>query len=134
MKRISIGNIRKEYVKGVLKEYSVNPDPFIQFTIWFEEATRAGIEEPSAMFLATSGADGNPSGRMVLLKGFNEQGFIFYTNFDSQKGREIRENPNVAMTFYWKELERQVRIVGRAGKVTKKESDAYYKSRPLEAK
>ena len=134
MKRIIFENIRKEYAKRTLDECSVNPDPFIQFTLWFEEVIRAGIEEPSAMFLATSGKDGKPSGRIVLLKGFNEKGFIFYTNYDSLKGREIRENPNVALTFHWKELERQVRITGQASKVTKKESDEYYQSRPFESR
>jgi pyridoxamine 5'-phosphate oxidase len=86
------------------------------------------------MFLATSGTDGKPSGRMVLLKEINEKGFVFYTNYNSLKGREIRKNPNVAITFHWKELERQVRIIGKAGKVTKKESDAYFQNRPFESK
>ena len=134
MKRIKIENIRKEYSTRTLDEHSVNPDPFIQFNLWFEEVIRAGIEEPSAMFLATSGKDGRTSGRIVLLKGFNEKGFVFYTNYDSLKGRDINENPNVALTFHWKELERQVRIIGRASKVTKKESDEYYQSRPFESR
>jgi len=134
MKKIILENIRKEYAQRTLDEWSVNPDPFIQFTLWFEEVIHAGIEEPSAMFLATSGADGKPSGRMVLLKGLNKKGFLFYTNYESLKGREIRENPNVAVTFHWKELERQVRITGQASKVTNKESDKYYKSRPFESR
>jgi pyridoxamine 5'-phosphate oxidase len=133
MKRISIENIRKEYSKRTIDEHSVNPDPFIQFTLWFKEVVLAGIEEPSAMFLATSGKDRRPSGRIVLLKGFNEQGFVFYTNYDSLKGREICENPNVALTFHWKELERQVRITGHASMVAREESDMYYKSRPFES-
>jgi pyridoxamine 5'-phosphate oxidase len=134
MKNTVLENIRKEYTIKTLDEYSVNPDPFLQFTAWFDEVILAGIEEPSAMFLATSGKEGNPSGRMVLLKGINEKGFIFFTNYNSLKGREIRENPNVALTFHWKELERQVRIIGRASKVTKKESDEYYQSRPFESR
>jgi pyridoxamine 5'-phosphate oxidase len=133
MDRKVFENIRKEYVKKRLDESSVSPDPLIQFTLWFEEVMQAGIEEPSAMFLATSGTDRRTSGRIVLLKGINEKGFLFYTNYDSLKGREIRENPYVAMTFHWKELERQVRITGRAGRLTKKESDAYFKTRPFES-
>jgi len=127
-------NIRKEYAQRTFDESSVHPDPFIQFTLWFEEVMQAGIEEPSAMFLATSGTDGIPSGRIVLLKGINEKGFVFYTNYNSLKGREILENPHVAMTFHWKELERQVRIMGQASKLSKKESDAYFKSRPFESR
>jgi pyridoxamine 5'-phosphate oxidase len=134
MERKLFENIRKEYSTRTLDESSVNPDPFIQFTIWFDEVMQAGIEEPSAMFLATSGTDGRPSGRIVLLKGINEKGFLFYTNYDSLKGREILENPNVALTFHWKELERQVRITGKAGKLTKKESDSYFKNRPFESR
>jgi pyridoxamine 5'-phosphate oxidase len=131
MQRINFENIRKEYVTRALDEYSVNPDPFIQFTLWFEEVIRAGIEEPSAMFLATSGTDGKPSGRIVLLKGINEKGFIFFTNYNSLKGREILVNPNVALAFHWKELERQVRITGRASRLKKPESDAYFRGRPF---
>jgi len=134
MKRIIFENIRKEYLQTSFDECSINPDPFIQFTLWFEDVIKAGIEEPSAMFLSTSGNDGKPSGRIVLLKGINERGFIFYTNYDSLKGRQICENPNVALTFHWKELERQVRITGKASKVTKKDSDDYFQSRPFESR
>jgi pyridoxamine 5'-phosphate oxidase len=134
MKRIILENIRKEYTQRTLDEWSVNPDPFVQFTLWFEEVTHAGIEEPSAMFLATSGADGKPSGRVVLLKGINEKGFIFFTNYDSVKGREISGNPHVALTFHWKELERQVRITGRASRLSGKESDEYFVRRPFESR
>lgn len=134
MKNMMLENIRKEYAQKTLDEWSVNPDPFIQFTLWFEEVIHAGIEEPTAMFLATSGADGKPSGRVVLLKGINNKGFVFYTNYDSLKGREIIGNPNVALVFHWKELERQVRITGKAGKVPGKESDAYYNGRPFESR
>jgi pyridoxamine 5'-phosphate oxidase len=134
MERKVLENIRKEYAKRNLDESSVDPDPFVQFIIWFDEVMQAGIEEPSAMFLATSGTDGNPSGRIVLLKGISEKGFVFYTNYNSVKGREIQENPNVAITFHWKELERQVRIIGHASRLTKKESDAYFESRPFESR
>jgi len=126
--------IRKELTEAILDEDSVARDPFVQFTKWFEDAIRAGIHEPNAMFLATAGSDGHPSGRIVLLKEFNDKGFIFFTNYDSRKGREIRENPNVAITFHWKELERQVRILGKAGKVSMKMSDTYFDTRPTGSK
>ncbi len=120
-----------DFAKRTLNEQTVDPDPFVQFSKWFEDVIRAGIEEPEAMFLATSGANGNPSGRIVLLKGFDEKGFIFYTNYHSRKGKEICENPNVALAIYWKELGRQVRIMGSASKVTIKKSDAYFETRPF---
>lgn len=128
---IKFENIRKEYAMKTLDEHSVDLNPFIQFSLWFEDVIQAGVEEPTAMFLATVGTDGKPSGRIVLLKGFNEKGFIFYSNYNSRKGREIHENPYVALTFHWKELERQVRIIGQASKVTRKESDTYFKNRPF---
>jgi pyridoxamine 5'-phosphate oxidase len=117
-----------------LDEHSVDLNPFIQFSLWFEDMIRAGVEEPTAMFLATVGTDGKPSGRIVLLKDFNEKGFVFYSNYKSRKGREIHQNPYVALTFHWKELERQVRIIGQASKLTKKESDTYFKNRPFDSR
>jgi pyridoxamine 5'-phosphate oxidase len=127
-------NINKVLIETMLDEHTVELDPFVQFTRWFEDAIRVGIHEPNAMFLATSGNDGHPSGRIVLLKEFNDKGFIFFTNYDSRKGREILENPNVALTFHWKELDRQVRIIGKADKVPIKVSDNYFDSRPLGSK
>jgi pyridoxamine 5'-phosphate oxidase len=133
MKTISLDKIRKEYQTGNLDEHTLNPDPFVQFTAWFEEVVSSGIEEPCAMFLATSGKAGKPSGRIVLLKGFDENGFVFFTNYNSLKGREISVNPNVALVFHWKELERQVRITGRVTRLKKPDSDAYFISRPFES-
>jgi pyridoxamine 5'-phosphate oxidase len=131
---INFEKIRKEYLQRTLDEHSVNTDPFEQFNRWFREVIESGIDEPSAMFLATSGPQGEPSGRMVLLKGISEEGFIFFTNYNSQKGREIRENPNVALVFFWKELERQVRITGVVARIPAKDSDEYFQSRPFESR
>jgi len=127
---MSIAEIRKDYLKSSLSEDDVAVDPFTQFSKWWEEAINAHIEEVNAMTLATSTANGIPSARIVLLKGFDENGFVFFTNYTSRKGREIEENPNVALLFFWKELERQVRIVGRIHKLDVATSDAYFNSRP----
>jgi pyridoxamine 5'-phosphate oxidase len=133
MKKVSLNHIRTEYKSGILDEMIIHPDPFIQFADWFEEVLNSGIGEPTAMFLATAGKDGIPSGRIVLLKGFDKRGFVFFTHHNSRKGRNISENPWVSITFHWKELERQLRIVGRAKKVSSKESDEYFLSRPFES-
>ena len=101
-----------------------------QFRRWFDETLAAGLHEPNAMTVATATPDGRPSARVVLLKGFDERGFVFYTNYEGRKGRELAENPHAALLFYWGELERQVRIEGRASRVPGEESDAYYESRP----
>lgn len=130
MARTVNNKTRNEKITGMLDERYVESDPFSQFAIWFEDVKRAGVPEPEAMFLATVGKDGHPSGRIVLLKGFDEKGFVFYTNYDSQKGREIKNNPFVAITFHWKELERQVRILGIAKKVSRKMADDYFDTRP----
>lgn len=105
-------------------------DPFLQFGQWFEEAAGREINDPNAMSLATVGAEGRPSVRIVLLKGFDAEGFVFYTNTQSRKGGELLANPFCALTFHWKTLERQVRIEGKAGLVTDTEADTYYHSRP----
>jgi pyridoxamine 5'-phosphate oxidase len=133
MNRRKVADERQEYFVEMPDEGSVMKDPFRQFSRWIQDALDCGIEEPGAMFLATSGKKGFPSGRMVLLKEFDEKGFVFYTNYDSRKGREISENPNVAVTFHWKELERQVRITGRAAKTSPLESDTYFSSRPKDS-
>jgi pyridoxamine 5'-phosphate oxidase len=106
-------------------------DPIRQFQDWFDAALRAGIKEPNAMTLATSTRDGKPSARMVLLKGFDERGFVFFTNYESRKGRELAGNARAALVFYWEPLGRQVRVTGRVSKVTAAESDEYFESRPL---
>ena len=122
--------LRREYTRAGLSEADAHPDPREQFRRWFEEALNANLYEPNAMTLATSTPDGRPSARVVLLKGFDELGFTFYTNYEGRKAKELEENPYCALVFYWGELERQVRIEGRAGRVSKGESDAYYRSRP----
>ena len=105
-------------------------DPFDQFKKWYDEAAESGIREPNAMTLATAKSTGEPSARMVLLKGMSEAGFVFFTNYDSQKGTELIENPHAALLFYWPSLERQVRITGSVEKIPAEESDSYFASRP----
>lgn len=129
----NLANIRKEYRKATLDVSSVHPDPVKQFEQWFEEALQAEVMEPNAMHLATVNDQGKPSARLVLLKGLENKQFIFYTNYQSRKGRELERNPACALTFFWPELERQVRISGVATRVTEQTSDAYFKSRPLES-
>ena len=125
-----VANLRNEYARAGLSEAEVNPDPISQFRAWFEDALAAGLHEPNAMTLATSTPDGKPSARVVLLKGFDERGFVFYTNYDGRKAAELEHNPRAALVFYWGELERQVRIEGRVVRVSEDESDAYFESRP----
>ncbi len=129
-KRDDVPDLRKEYIRGGLKEDDAHPDPIEQFRKWFEEALAANLHEPNAMTLATTSSDGRPSARVVLLKGYDERGFVFYTNHEGRKGRELEENPYCALVFYWGELERQVRVEGRASRVSAEESDEYYWSRP----
>lgn len=128
---LRIGDRRKEYVLAGLDEADLNPDPFAQFTAWFAAAEAAGVPEPSAMTVATASADGAPSARVALLKGVDARGFVFYTNYESQKGSELAENPRAALTFFWPGLERQVRIVGAVERVSREESRAYFESRPV---
>ncbi len=125
-----VADLRNEYTRAGLDETSLRPDPLAQFRGWFEDALAAGLHEPNAMTLATATPDGRPSARVVLLKGFDERGFVFYTNYEGRKGEELGRNPRAALVFYWGELERQVRIEGRASRVPERESDAYYASRP----
>lgn len=125
-----IAAIRQDYKQRALSEEDVAGDPFLQFTIWWKEAVAADISEVNAMTLATASSDGLPSARIVLLKGFDEQGFHFFTNYESYKGRQLAENPRACLVFFWKELERQVRVTGLVEKSTAAESDEYYNSRP----
>ena len=122
--------LRKEYTRAGLAESDANPDPIAQFRRWFDDALAAGLREPNAMTLATATPDGRPSARVVLLKGFDERGFVFYTNYEGRKGEELEANPCCALVFYWGELERQVRVEGRVSRVPKRESDEYFGSRP----
>ena len=126
----SLSDLRKEYIRAGLDESDADPDPIEQFRKWFDEALAADLHEPNAMTLATATPDGNPSARVVLLKGFDARGFVFYTNYEGRKGRELAKNPRAALVFYWGELERQVRVEGRVSRVLEEESDAYYASRP----
>jgi pyridoxamine 5'-phosphate oxidase len=126
----SLSDLRKEYIRAGLDESDADPDPIEQFRKWFDEALAADLHEPNAMTLATVTPDGKPSARVVLLKGFDARGFVFYTNYEGRKGRELAENPRAALVFYWGELERQVRVEGRVSRVLEEESDAYYASRP----
>ena len=126
----SLSDLRKEYIRAGLDESDADPDPIEQFRKWFDEALAADLHEPNAMTLASATPDGKPSARIVLLKGFDARGFVFYTNYEGRKGRELAENPRAALVFYWGELERQVRVEGRVWRVLEEESDAYYASRP----
>jgi pyridoxamine 5'-phosphate oxidase len=126
-------DLRLEYGKARLLESDVLPDPVGQFQRWFDEARAVGIPEANAMTLATADASGRPSARVVLLKGLDSRGFSFFTNYDSRKGREIAANPRVSLCFYWQPLERQVRIEGTVEKTSREESEAYFRTRPLEA-
>ena len=119
-----------EYPLGGLSEADLDPDPFRQFARWFELALVGGSPDPHAMTLATATRDGIPSARMVLLNSFDERGFVAYTNYESQKGRELAENPRAALVFYWPELRRQVRVAGAVERVAREESDAYFCRRP----
>lgn len=127
---MSVSNIRKSYDKSALEQTDLNPDPIAQFQTWLDKALETDILEPTAMTLATATPDGKPSARMVLLKGVDERGFSFYTNYDSRKGQELGANPYAALILYWDELERQVRIEGKVEKLPRQASEAYFKSRP----
>ncbi len=130
----SFANIRKDYLKFTLDEKQIHPDPFQQFQKWFEEAQKSGIEEVNAMALATVSDQGFPSSRMVLLKEVNPLGFVFFTNYESRKGKHLAKNPNAAILFFWKEMERQIRIEGNVRKIDAAESDIYFESRPIESR
>ncbi|MBP0630011.1 MULTISPECIES: pyridoxamine 5'-phosphate oxidase [unclassified Cupriavidus] len=126
-----LADLRRTYVLGSLSETDVAPDPMSQFKRWFDEAVTAKLPEPNAMTLATVSADGQPSARIVLLKGIDDRGFTFFTNYESRKGLDLAANPRAALLFHWVQLERQVRVEGIVEKVADDESDAYFASRPL---
>ncbi|AFZ58377.1 pyridoxamine 5'-phosphate oxidase [Anabaena cylindrica FACHB-243] len=125
----NIADLRKDYTLQDLNENQIDPNPFIQFKTWFDQATTAQLPEPNAMTLATCTPDGKPSARMVLLKDFDERGFVLFTNYNSHKGQELTANPHAALVFWWAELERQVRIVGTVEKISKEQSDGYFEMR-----
>lgn len=128
---MSVADLRKEYILNGLSEADLDGDPIRQFQVWFDQALSAGLAEPNAMTLATATPDGRPSARMVLIKGVDDRGFVFYSNYASRKGQDLAANPYAALVFYWPELERQVRIEGAAEQVSPAESEAYFQSRPL---
>jgi pyridoxamine 5'-phosphate oxidase len=127
---MSISDLRREYASVGLSEADLDPNPFQQFQKWFQQALDAQLSEPNAMTLATATRDGKPSARIVLLKGFDERGFVFYTNYESRKGRELEENPHASLVFYWGELDRQVCTTGQVSRVSREESETYFHSRP----
>lgn len=128
--KVEIAHLRKEYSAQSLSESDVAADPMVQFEKWWQQAYQSDIDEVNAMTLATASCDGFPSARIVLLKGFGKEGFTFYTNYASYKAMQLEENPKACLVFFWKELERQVRVTGLVKKTSDKESDQYFGSRP----
>jgi pyridoxamine 5'-phosphate oxidase len=126
----SVADLRRDYTRYGLTESTLDQDPVEQFRIWFDQAVAANLLEPNAMTVATADSKGNPSARILLLKGFDESGFSFYTNYLSDKGKILGENPKAALVFFWGELERQVRVSGEVVKTSREESEAYFHSRP----
>ncbi len=131
---IDLRNMRQSYEQDQLSEKNIDKNPFVQFSFWFDRAVNAKVVEPNAMTIATATKTGIPSVRVVLLKGFDETGFTFFTNYDSRKGKEILENPFASLLFWWKEFERQIRIEGKIEKISRKESEQYFNLRPLKSR
>ena len=129
-RKTSVAHLRKEYSRAELLESDLDPNPFEQFRNWFDQAISAHLPEPTAMTLASATKNGRPSARIVLMKEFSDRGFLFFTNYESRKGKELLENPSAALLFHWVELERQVRIEGVATKISRKESEKYFRTRP----
>lgn len=127
---IDISQMRREYSHARLDEAGVERDPIRQFRVWFSQATEARVEEPNAMVLATATGDGVPSARVVLLKGIEGRGLLFFSDYSSRKGKELAANPRAALVFFWRELERQVRFTGTVSRLTREESGTYFHSRP----
>lgn len=131
---MDLRNIRSEYAKGELTKENIDKNPIEQFKKWFNHAVNMEVYEVNAMTIATASLVGLPSARIVLLKEVDDKGFVFYTNYEGRKGRELEQNPHAALLFFWKELEQQIRIEGSVEKVDGKDSDTYFDSRPLESK
>ncbi len=129
-----IQNLRRQYSKSTLSVSSVSKDPFKQFEKWFHDVLSSGFLEPNAMTLATASKTGKPSARVILLKGIHDNGFVFYTNYKSKKGKDIEENPYGCLLFYWDKLERQIRIEGKIEKVSQEESEKYFNTRPYKSR
>jgi pyridoxamine 5'-phosphate oxidase len=128
---MNVSDVRREYERAGLSEGELAADPVEQFRLWLDQAMAADPQEFTAMTLATAHREGRPSARVVLLKGVDERGFVFYTNYESRKGRELQENPRAALVFYWGALDRQVRVEGTVERTSREESEAYFRSRPL---
>jgi pyridoxamine 5'-phosphate oxidase len=131
---LNVADLRRSYTRASLDERDVAADPFTQFTRWMHDAVDAQLVEPNAMTLATADSDGQPSARIVLLKGVDARGFVFFTDYRSRKADELERNPRAALVFHWAELERQVRIVGAVTRTTREESEAYFHSRPEQSR
>lgn len=129
----NLADLRREYKSRALTEAEAKDDPVAQFAIWFDEAVKSQLLDVNAMSVATASSAGEPSVRTLLLKGFSESGFVFFTNYESAKGRDLEKNPRVALLFFWAELERQVRINGSVSKISRQESEAYFHSRPFDS-
>jgi pyridoxamine 5'-phosphate oxidase len=129
-----LADLRKSYMKGSLSEEDVQANPVDQFKIWFDQAQHAELPEPNAMTVASVDENGKPSARIVLIKEVTQEGFVFFTNYDSRKGQALLANPHAALLFFWPELERQIRIEGSVEKISDKESDEYFHSRPLDSR
>ncbi len=127
---MNLSDLRREYTKGGLRRADLNPNPIIQFQTWFEQALNSQLLEPSAMTLATADKEGRPSARIVLLKAADERGFMFFTNYESRKGRDLGQNPHGALVLYWAELEREICVAGDVTKVSQEESEKYFALRP----
>jgi pyridoxamine 5'-phosphate oxidase len=134
MDRIELASLRRDYAGKPLSKSSVDPDPFKQFSVWLDEALHSEVIDANAMTLSTADENGRPSGRVVLLKGFDERGFVFFTNYASQKARELDANPHACLSFFWPPIQRQVMIYGRTEKTTAEESAHYFETRPLDSK
>jgi pyridoxamine 5'-phosphate oxidase len=125
--------LRTDYETRSLDKQTAKPNPFEQFEMWLEEAIAEAVDEPNAMVLTTAASNGKTSARIVLLRGFDQKGFVFYTNYDSRKGREIAQNPNASLLFFWAKLERQIRIEGVISKIDRRQTEEYFASRPRES-
>ena len=134
LEKEKIQNLRRQYSKEKLSAKLVNKDPFAQFNKWFSDSLKCGFLDPNAMTVATVNKEGKPSARVVLLKNFDEKGFVFYTNYQSRKGKELELNPNACLLFYWDKLDRQIRIEGKIEKVSKEESEQYFSTRPYKSR
>ncbi|MBW7887797.1 MAG: pyridoxamine 5'-phosphate oxidase [Bacteroidetes bacterium] len=133
MEKTSLADLRTEFKKGSLDEHDVKKDPFEQFDVWFKQAVAAQLPEANAMAVATASKEGRPSVRMVLLKNYDEKGFVFFTNYESAKGKNISENPMASLLFFWESLERQIRITGSVEKISPLESLEYFRTRPVDS-